>query len=159
MPKSKAQAARELQAVLRQKLDDGDRQAARELIGQILELFPLSAKHWALMALLHYEDGDVAECISAANKTLHIDEDNQYALLLLAKCHDNADNGKEAIEYYRRFAVLNKSDWAYTILANAEVKEDPQRAIEDAEKALQVNPDWDEASEVLAKALKALTAK
>jgi len=72
----------------------------------------------------------------------------------LGLVHRNLGQFEEAAACYKRSVALEEDFSTYTLLAAVEYEFDVEQPIIHAEKALQLNPDWDEAETVLAEAKK-----
>lgn len=72
--------------------------------------------------------------------------------LLLAMIFFDTGKYEEAAAHYKKTIFLKEDFSFYTSLANAEIVFDPKAALEHAERALELNPAWDEALRIRQKA-------
>ncbi len=74
---------------------------------------------------------------------------NAYAWRELGLCNVKLEQYKDAANCFQRAIALSPDYSTYTMLANAELAFDPKSALFHAEKALELEPGWDDAIKVL----------
>ena len=84
-----------------------------------------------------------------AKHSVQINNKNYFGWELLAKISMDRGEFAEAIKYWKNFVSLRDEYWAHTILAALEANFDRVSAVAHAERALELNPDWDEAKQIL----------
>ena len=119
------------------------------LIDQAIDLCPKATVFQTTKALFLFDAGRHKEAEIIARQSVQINNKNYFGWELLAEISMERGEFGEAIKYLKNFVNLRDEYWAHTILAALEADFDRVSAIEHAERALELNPDWDEAKQIL----------
>lgn len=130
--------------------EEGGHDTALLLIDQAINLCPKATVFRTTKSLFLLDAGKLQEAEDIARQSVQINNKNYFGWQLLAKISMDRGEFGEAIKYLKKFVRLRDDYSAHTILAALEADVDRISAIEHAERALELNPDWDEAKEVLA---------
>ena len=138
-------------------VDEEDFEAALISIEKALEISPKHWYLWATKARILEESGRYADADDAARTSLRFDDTqprvwNILALLAFKECKYN-----EAIEAFKKSLELEEDFGTLTMLASAELNLDPHKALFHANRALEINPDWEEAQKIRDEAAKAIS--
>jgi tetratricopeptide (TPR) repeat protein len=96
------------------------------------------------------------EAEASLREAIHIDEMDFYAWLELGFVFYDQELFEKAAFCFRKSAQINPHYSVYTMLANAELAFDTEAAKADAQRALDLNPDWDEARRIRDTAIREL---
>ena len=146
--KKKAFSLRNMAGAAQKK---GDYEKASELIEQAIQIYPKASILWVTKALFLFEAKRFDAALEIVNKSVKVSPKNYFGWLLRAEIYMELGNVDEAVQSYKEYVKLQEHDWAYTILASLESESDPETAIAHAKRALELNPAWEEASNILSR--------
>ncbi len=129
--------------------DNEDYHSAISLIEHAIALDPNNSIYHATKARYLYDSDKLEEAIVAAMMALELEPDNIHAWLILGLVEERRENFEESAYYYLKASDLKEDYNIYTLLAGVQYKYNPKLAIASATKALQLNPDWEEAINLL----------
>ena len=129
---------------------------AIRLIEKAIELFPLDTVYWSGKGQFLRNAGRHKESKLSTRRAIELNPKNYHAWATLGLIHIYHRNFEEAANCLQRSAELKERFGTYTMLAAAEIEFDVESAIKHAKKALELNPDWDEARDILRSAEKKL---
>lgn len=132
------------------------KQALREIDKAIKLADGREAGHWAAKSRILYRLGEHQEAEAAARNAIRIDEQSYHAWVTLGMLYFHSHRFEKAAFCYKKVVEIEEDYSFYTLLAAAERQFDPESAIEHAKRALELNPDWDEAETILSDALEDL---
>ena len=127
---------------------EGNHSDALCLLEQAIELRPrdpilLVYRGRVLHALARFGEAE-----RSFREALHIDRGLCYAWSELGLLLMDCKRFEEAAECLQESANLKRDFSTYTVLANVQLAFDAHSALMNAQKALELNPNWDEAAEV-----------
>ena len=150
---------REIYILACKNLDEGNTEEALRLIEKVVELAPNSSKYWSAKGEFYYEIEDYSIAETAAKRSVELNRKNYFGWLILAHCAFDQHQFQKAAEYFKKYLEFKESYSVYTLLAAAELEFDPRSAYDHAKRALELNPDWDEAQAILVSAKAQMNAK
>lgn len=103
------------------------------------------AKYWAVKGDFLREMKQFAESEFAIRKALEIKPSADYAWAELGLLFKERELYEEAATFYERSVKLRPDHCVYTLLANVQLAFDPHAALANAERALKLEPGWEEA--------------
>lgn len=142
-----------------QKMKSESYTDAIELIDDAIKEYPSYEIAWPSKALLmankgkclrHLRQYDEAEKI--LRSAIDMDQENPHIWSCLGLVYARVNKFERAAECLRNSIKLEESAPALTLLAAAEYEFDVESSIRSAKRALEIDPDWDEAKIVLRKA-------
>ncbi len=125
---------------------------AIRLVRKATSLRPSVSYYWAMEGQILKNSGKHEEGIVAAEKAIELEPETSQYWTLLGLCKVALGRYEEAASAYKRSIELEEDFGTYTLLAAVECEFDDEQAIIHAERALELNPDWDEAKNILADA-------
>jgi len=153
---------KEAQQLLRRAWDAADKAdlagALRE-IDRALELRPKQTRYWATKGSFLREMGRLDEAEAVLRKAIELDERNFLAWTELGQAYESKGLFEKAAFCLERSVELEPDFNTYTLLANVQLAFDAEAAIRNANKALELNSEWDEAETVKRKAQRISSAK
>lgn len=134
--------------------DQGKHADALELLAQAIELRPedplvLTYQGRILGALGRYDEAE-----QVLRQAIGIDPKLPFAWNELGMLMESREEFDKAAFCYRQSADLSPCVEIWTMLANMLLAFDPQESLEIAERALSIDPDWDEAQDIRDAALR-----
>ena len=142
-----------------QAFDEEDKNnlpGALTLIDQALEISPDVSSYWAAKGHFLCESGKYLEAKAAAERSVKLFAGRHEAWSLLGRIENRLQNYKKAAHCFRQALQVRESVADYTLLAASELQFDPASAIISARKALELDPDWEEAQLALSAAKRLL---
>lgn len=122
---------------------------ALRCIDEAIRLSPSDTAHWSAKAQYLKNSNEYSEAKMAAERAIEINSENYHAWSTLGLINVQTENYEEAALCYKRSLERKEDAAVYTLLAAVEYEFDVESAILHAEKALALEPDWDEAIAVL----------
>jgi len=135
-----------------------DFEKAIEELDKAIQLSPSATVCWTAKGEFYYELGKFKESKKAFKTATELAPERSLTWAGLGMAKMKLKEYKSAAQNLRKAVNLQPDFNLYTILANVELTFDPELALADAEKALELEPNWDEALKVH-KAAKQLIAK
>lgn len=136
-------------AAIDELIDENLTQALSE-IEQAIELSEhQDAGQWAVKSRILVKLRQHRDAETAARRSIEIDASSHDAWMTLGLSSFDRKEFEKAADCFKRAIEIKANYSRYTMLAAAERQFDPQKAKEHAKKALQLNPDWDEAKVIL----------
>jgi protein O-GlcNAc transferase len=135
--------------------DSADRGAyfrAIELINEAIGLSPDESVLWVTKAQFLADVNELQAAITSAKKAMELNSQNYHAPILLGLVYKREGNVDQSIKHYKQALRLKTDYVTLTLLALAELERYPNEAIAHATEALRLNPEWDEAHDVLCRA-------
>ena len=132
-------------------LDAGNGKKALREIDKAIEFAheSRSANCWAVKSRILHELEDHRAAEDAAWNSLRLDEMCFRAWMSLGLISSDEHQFMKAAFCYKKAVEIEEDFGTYTMLAAVEEMFDPESAIKHAKKALELNPDWDEAEKIL----------
>ncbi len=155
---SQDQAERYWQRALKAEEQKNLPEAIR-LIEKAINLCPSHTVYWSAKSQFLYDSSNFEGALLAANKSIDCNPKNHHAWTIFGLAHVHVRTLEEAAACFKRSTELKEDFATYTMLAAAEVEFDVESAIKHAKKALDLNPDWDEATKILRSAESKLRAE
>lgn len=146
----------------RQALEAEEQENLPEAISWIekaIELCPSDTVYWSAKGQFLRSAGRYKESKVSTRRAIELNPKNHHAWSSLALAHIHLGSFEEAAACFKRSVELKEDFGIYTMLAAAEIEFDVESAIKHAKKALELNPDWDEAREILRSAESKLHAE
>ena len=131
---------------------------AISLIEKAIELCPSNTAYWSAKGQFLRNAGRYQESKLSTQRAIELNPKNYHAWSSLGWLHIYHRNFEEAATCLQRSVELKEDFGTYTMLAAAEIEFDVETAIKHAKKALELNPDWDEAKKILRSAESKLRA-
>ena len=158
-PSNREKVDRHIDAAL-DAFDAGNTKQALREIDEAIELtHGDDAAPWAVKSRVLYDLGEHDEAEAAARNSIRIDVTNYHAWISLGLIFFDRHQFEKAAFCYKK-AIEEEEDYGtYTMLAEAERQFDPESAIKYAKRALELNPDWDEAETILKTAMEDVRKK
>ncbi len=97
--------------------------------------------------ILHALGGD-KEAERSFREAIDLKSDFSYAWSEIGLLLKDCERFVESAECLRQSALLRPDCSTYTVIARVELEFDPDASLRDATKALELNPDWDEAIQI-----------
>ena len=135
-----------------QALKAGEQEKLSEaiiLIEKAIELCPSYTVYWSAKSQFLYDSGKFEDAQLAANKSIEFNAKNHHAWAILGLTNIHLGSFEEVAACFKRSVGLKEDFGTYTMLAAAEIEFDVESAIKHAKKALELNPGWDEAKDIL----------
>ena len=130
--------------------EKNEMQLALELINEAIEISPRCSLYWTTKAQFVLELGNLEEARSTAQVATDLDSGNAHAWALLGEVHGLLGQSESAASCLLEAVRLEPDHVNYTLLASVQAEYDPEAAMQSAQKALQINPNWDEATRIVA---------
>ena len=121
---------------------------AVEQMNKALQLRPGFAPYWVTQGNFLRKWSKFQRSEDAIRKAIEINPAASYAWTELGLLFKDCELFEKAANCLRKSVQLRPESSAYTVLANVELTFDADAALSDAEKALELNPGWDEALQV-----------
>ena len=129
-------------------------------INKALQYQPNKSGLWFRKGHIYYKLKDYRNAEMALSRAIAIKPTNGKALVCIAFLKQDLGLYSEAKKWFERGVEVRPDDHdLITILANYNLKTDPQKAIELTEKALAIAPENDEAANIRDDALKMIANK
>ncbi len=128
--------------------ESGDFAKAVEQMDKALQLRPDFAPYWVSQGNLLRRWSKFERSEDAIRKAIEISPSASYAWTELGLLFKDREFFEKAADCLRRSVQLRPDFNTYTVLADVELTFDADAALLDAEKALELNPGWDEALQV-----------
>lgn len=126
--------------------DRGDYESALEIIDRLLEERPDSAAYWVTKAGFLEDAGDPETAESAARQALRLNPRNEHAWSLLGRLLAGRGLYKEGLECFKRSLGICEDFAVHTLTAALQIQIDNLEAgAAHAQRALELNPSWEEA--------------
>lgn len=135
--------------------DAGDYELALEEVGAALALRPRSAPYTA-RSLFLLKLGNLESAAVAAEYAVELGPHIDHPWIMLGRVRQEQQRFEDAGHCFERAAQIKPEDSTLTLLASVALKYDPGKAARAARQALEINPDWTEATEMLEAAEKLL---
>ncbi len=130
--------------------DLGDLGLALRSIDSLLEKYPGSAAYWVTKAAFLEKGGDLEGGEDAARRAVKLDTRNEHAWTKLGYLLGRCGRFQEARDCFRNSLAIHEGYDVHTMAAAAEFELGrPRRAVFHARRALELNPDWEEARNIL----------
>lgn len=149
----------EAQRLLDKSWDSADAEdycSAINFIEQAILLDPNNSIFHTTKARYLFDSDKLDDAFVAAMAAIELEPDNFHAWLILGIIERRRENFEKSAYYFGKASDLKEDYNIYTLLASVQYKYDPRLAVISAKKALQLNPDWEEASRLLNIALNKL---
>jgi tetratricopeptide (TPR) repeat protein len=146
---------KEAQQLLRRAWDAADKEdlpRALEEINRALELRPKQTRYWATKGSFLREMARMDEAEQALRTAIELDERNFMAWTELAQVYETQGLFEKAAFCLGQSVGIKPDFHTYTMLANVQLAFDAGAALRSAGKALEMNPDWNEAEKIKQKA-------
>jgi len=134
--------------------NQGDNQLAFKTIDEAICWFPTHWYLWASKATFLLELDRLSESEAAARRSLSLDKEQALVWGILGRIHLREQAFEEAAECLGKSNRLKEDFGTLTMLAAAEIHVNVKRALKYAERALVLNPDWDEARSIKTRAVR-----
>ena len=129
--------------------DGGDTPGALNKIEDALSIDSESSVLWVTKAQFLADLGRVEEAIAAANTSVAKGPRNVHAWVLLGGLSADQGNHAAAVSHFENALRLDDDFGTHTLMAKSLMSIDPKRAATHAQKALDINPEWSDAKELL----------
>ncbi len=126
---------------------------ANELIDDAILCLPTNWYLWASKAQFLEDLGRFGESEAAARRSLSLNKNKPLVWNILGGHNVREGLFEEAIKCYEKSLVLKEDFGTLTMLAAVEIEVDVKSALKHAQRALELNPEWDEAATILDRAL------
>lgn len=131
-------------------VDRGDFPLALRIIDSLLAKYPRSAAYWVTKASFLEDSGDFEGAEDAARRALKLDAGNEHAWTKLGYLLGRRGHFQEARDCFRSSLAIDEDFYVHTMAAAVELELGrPRRAAFHARRALELNPDWEEARNIL----------
>ncbi|HPF39204.1 MAG TPA: tetratricopeptide repeat protein [Phycisphaerae bacterium] len=119
---------------------------ARAILRRLVELDPLDSSHWVLLGHSQMDLGDHESAADSFVRALELNPGSASALSGLGRCHLELKRLDQALVCFERAADLKPTPAKLVLLGVAQNRNgDTPAAIESLQKALELDPDFDEA--------------
>ena len=135
--------------------DLGDIQGAVAQARQATELHPEMALYWLTLGRYQLKAGDPEAALTASDRALELKE-HEIAFVVRGTALFRLRRFEESASALERAVALNANHGTLTLLARAQLRFDPAAALENANKALALAPESDEAQLVRKSAVERL---
>lgn len=139
--------------------DKNNLSGSLKLIDKALEISPDVSVYWTAKGHFLYESRRYREARAATGRSVELYSKRRETWSLLGRIENRLNNYEKAAHCFRKAIEIDKNIADYTLLAASELQFDPARAITSARKALDLNPDWEEAQRALSAAKRLVDAK
>ncbi len=137
--------------------DRGELEEALRLFEECIQIKPNNWYLWARKASALEDLGRIEDSKAAYKESLHIDDKKAVTWVLLGSLHYNQEHFEDAAFCCRQSNALEENSDTLTILAGAEIQTGKiENALKHANRALELNPGWDEAEAIRDRALRIL---
>ena len=126
----------------------GDWASAVERMDEALQLRPAFVPYWVSKGHFLRQWLKFGRAEDAIRKAIAINPRACYAWSELGLLFKDRRLFKEAADCLSQSVQLRPDFATYTVLADVELSFDPSAALRDAEKALELNPSWEEAERI-----------
>ena len=132
---------------------------AIRLIEKAIEICPSDTVYWSAKGQFLRNAERYEEAKLATHRAIELNPKNYHAWTSRGIINVHLGSYEEAANCFKRSVELKEDFGTYTMLAAAEIEFDVESAIKHAKNALELNPDWDEAREILRSAESKLHAE
>ncbi len=115
--------------------------------------------YWTTKAQFLLDLKRYSESEQAVSNALELDPGNATALFAQGLIELKSRRFRESAEAFLIAAEISPTHQTYTMLGGVQLELDPHEALRSAEKALELEPDWDEAQTVLSEAKRRIELK
>jgi len=142
-----------------ERRNQGDEVGAMKAITEALVIRPKNALYVFSKGLIEWEFDHLNTAIASLSTTARMRPQWDDPIAALASIAYDAELYQVAKKLYQHAVGLKPNANKYTILANICLNEDPAEALRYSELALALEPDWEEAINLRADALKKLAER
>ena len=139
--------------------ESGDLSGAIVEMDQALLALPDSAKHLTTKGHFQRENGDLEAARTTLERAVELDATYHNGWTELGRTYEALHWLEPAAVCYTKSAKIRPSAWVYTLLGNCQLHFAPEQALKTIEKALKIDPNWEDAIEVRRDALRALRSE
>lgn len=125
---------------------------AMELIEKAIDIVPNAAILWTTKAKYQYDLKNYEAALESVEKAIELKPQSYFAWLHKGLIKRNMEQYEEAAQAYIESLKIKPDFNVYTLLSDVQMEFDVEAALQSAKKALELNPNWDEAKELLKEA-------
>lgn len=126
----------------------GDIAGALAKIERAIALYPRPV-YFTIKARFLRRGGRTDEALVEAQRSVDLDQENSHGWTMLGLLYEDREDYVTAGKCFSRSAEIEPNYSVYTLLASVQLKYDTQAAVLSARRALELNPDWEEAQNIL----------
>lgn len=134
----------------------GDLEGALAQVSRAVELEPESPVCWAAKGQVLFRMGRLDAAEHACRKAIELDDRAYYAWTELGFVFEEQELFEDAAFCFGKSAKLQPTASLFTLMANVELTFDVRAALRHAQRAITLDPDWQEAWMVRDAALEAM---
>lgn len=134
----------------------GNLEGALRHIEDAIRRRPGETVFWSAKAQYLYDLEEYLSAVAAARTAVQLNSNNYHSWAIQGMALARLGEFRESAECYRRSIAIKEDVGVYTMLAAVEYEFDADMAVSTAKRALSIDPEWDEAKEVLKAAKKKL---
>lgn len=136
------------------KSKEGNYEEALKLIQKAIDLFPNATVFWTFKSEYFFEMKNYEDALKCVDKAIELKDRNFHAWSLKGAIYEGLKDYELSAEAFQKSLEIKQDFNIYTLLANVQMNFDLKSAICNASKALKLNPEWDEAKNILNQAKK-----
>lgn len=140
--------------------DAGNLEQALSNIRRAIELADspqIRSTYYTTYGSFLYKSGRIAEAIKPLNTAVEIFSQNFVAWNQLGMLHQDANDYQFAAKCFEKAVSIRADFNSFTLLAQCQMHFDKQAAVDSANEALKLNPDWSEALAIRDAALRRMS--